>query len=108
MIDESAKQEPKELEEQDFLRIANDLREKIKKAENIKNEGKQNTLEVLDAVVRSVKAHGVSQHGLTKKKKRVALTVFERMSKAEEISQEEKAVLETLVYVTFQGIVQAK
>ena len=101
-------EEPKELTETEFLELAVVIREKIKNADNLKPEGKSATLLVFDAVVRSVKAHGISQHGITKKKKQMAMAVFQRMSNAEHIAPEEKTVLEMLVYVTYQGIVQAK
>ena len=98
---EELKKEQREIGEEEFLEVASVIREKIKNSAEIKQDGKNATLEVLDALVRSVKAHGVKQHGLTKKKKQIALTVFEKMSKA-------KAVFNSLVFITFQGIVQAK
>ena len=98
---EELKKEQREIGEEEFLEVASVIREKIKNSAEIKQDGKNATLEVLDALVRSVKAHGVKQHGLTKKKKQIALTVFEKMSKAE-------AVFNSLVFITFQGIVQAK
>ncbi|MGE4588365.1 MAG: hypothetical protein AB7E34_02140 [Acidaminococcaceae bacterium] len=105
---ESVKQEEREIGEAEFLEIATVIREKIKKSPELKQDGKTATLEVLDAIIRSVQAHGVQQHGLTKKKKQIALTVFEKMAKAEGNTEEEKAVFNSLVFITFQGIVQAK
>lgn len=105
---EELKKEQREIGEEEFLEVASVIREKIKNSAEIKQDGKNATLEVLDALVRSVKAHGVKQHGLTKKKKQIALTVFEKMSKAEDNTEEEKAVFNSLVFITFQGIVQAK
>jgi len=108
MAEEKIDKENREIDEEGFLAISEIIREKIKKSADLKPEGKSTTLEVLDAIVRSVKAHGVKQHGLTKKKKQVALTVFEKMSKAEDNTEEEKAVFNALVVITFQGITQAK
>ena len=105
---EELKKEQREIGEEEFIEVASVIREKIKNSAEIKQDGKNATLEVLDALVRSVKAHGVKQHGLTKKKKQIALTVFEKMSKAEGNTEEEKAVFNSLVFITFQGIVQAK
>ncbi len=105
---EELKKEQREIGEEEFIEVASVIREKIKNSAEIKQDGKNATLEVLDALVRSVKAHGVKQHGLTKKKKQIALTVFEKMSKAEDNTEEEKAVFNSLVFITFQGIVQAK
>ena len=105
---EELKKEQREIGEEEFIEVASVIREKIKNSAEIKQDGKNATLEVLDALVRSVKAHGVKQHGLTKKKKQIALTVFEKMSKAEDNTEEEKAVFNSLVFITFHGIVQAK
>ena len=105
---EELKKEQREIGEEEFIEVASVIREKIKNSAEIKQDGKNATLEVLDALVRSVKAHGVKQHGLTKKKKQIALTVFEKMSKAEDNTEEEKAVFNSLVFITFQGIVQVK
>ena len=105
---EELKKEQREIGEEEFIEVASVIREKIKNSAEIKQDGKNATLEVLDALVRSVKAHGVKQHGLTKKKKQIALTVFEKMSKAQDNTEEEKAVFNSLVFITFQGIVQAK
>ena len=105
---EELKKEQREIGEEEFIEVASVIREKIKNSAEIKQDGKNATLEVLDALVRSVKAHGVKQHGLTKKKKQIALTVFEKMSKAEDNTEEEKAVFNSLVFITLQGIVQAK
>lgn len=105
---EELKKEQREIGEEEFIEVASVIREKIKNSAEIKQDGKNAALEVLDALVRSVKAHGVKQHGLTKKKKQIALTVFEKMSKAEDNTEEEKAVFNSLVFITFQGIVQAK
>ena len=105
---EELKKEQREIGEEEFIEVASVIREKIKNSAEIKQDGKNATLEVLDALVRSVKAHGVKQHWLTKKKKQIALTVFEKMSKAEDNTEEEKAVFNSLVFITFQGIVQAK
>ena len=105
---EDIKKEQKEMGEEEFLNVAASVREKIKCSPELKQDGKSAALEVLDAIIRSVKAHGVKQHGLTKKKKQIALTVFEKMSKAEDNTEEEKAVFNSLVFITFQGIVQAK
>ncbi|MDD4085255.1 MAG: hypothetical protein GX084_01915 [Acholeplasmataceae bacterium] len=101
-------EEKRELDEREFLEVAAAIREKIRKSPELKADGKSAALEVLDAIARSVEAHGVRQHGLTKKKKQVALTVYERLSRDEENTREEKTVLEALVAITFQGIVQAK
>ena len=108
MAEEKMEKEQREMGEEEFLEIAVSVREKIKKSTDLKSEGKSAALEVFDAIVRSVQAHGVKQHGLTKKKKQVALTIFERMSNAEDNTKEEKAVFNALVAITFQGIVQAK
>ena len=105
---EELKKEQREIGEEEFIEVASVIREKIKNSAEIKQDGKNATLEVLDALVRSVKAHGVKQHGLTKKKKQIALTVFEKMSKAEDNTEEEKAVFNSLVFITFQGILQSK
>ena len=105
---EDVKKEQREMGGEEFLEISTVIREKIKNSAELKQDGKNITLEVLDAIIRSVKAHGVKQHGLTKKKKQIALTVFEKMSKAEDNTEEEKAVFNSLVFITFQGIVQAK
>ena len=105
---EDIKKEQREMGEEEFLKVAAVVREKIKNSSEIKQDGKNFTLEVLEAIIRSVEAHGVKQHGLTKKKKQIALTVFEKMSKAEDNTEEEKAVLNSLVFITFQGIAQAK
>lgn len=105
---EDVKKEQREMGGEEFLEISTVIREKIKNSPELKQEGKNATLEVLDAIIRSVKAHGVKQHGLTKKKKQIALTVFEKMSKAEDNTEEEKAVFNSLAFITFQGIVQAK
>ena len=98
---EELKKEQREIGEEEFLEVASVIREKIKNSAEIKQDGKNATLEVLDALVRSVKAHGVKQHGLTKKKKQIALTVFEKMSKAEDNTEEEKAVFNSLVFIYF-------
>ena len=74
---EDVKKEQREMGGEEFLEISTVIREKIKNSPELKQEGKNATLEVLDAIIRSVKAHGVKQHGLTKKKKQIALTVFE-------------------------------
>lgn len=105
---EDIKKEQREMGEEEFLEVAASIREKIKSSTELKPDGKSTTLEVLDAIIRSVKAHGVKQHGLTKKKKQIALTVFEKISKAEDNTEEEKAVFNSLVFITFQGITQAK
>ncbi|MHC1718034.1 MAG: hypothetical protein AB9883_05215 [Acidaminococcaceae bacterium] len=105
---EDIKKEQREMGEEEFLEVAEAVREKIKNSSELKQDGKNTTLEVLDAIVRSVKVHGVKQHGLTKKKKQIALTVFEKMSKLEDNTEEEKAVFNSLIFITFQGIVQAK
>ncbi|MGL5206428.1 MAG: hypothetical protein ACRC8T_02790 [Acidaminococcaceae bacterium] len=105
---EDIKKEQREMGEDEFLEVTDAVREKIKKSTDLKPEGKNTTLEVLDAIIRSVKARGVKQHGLTKKKKQIALTVFEKMSKAEDNTEEEKTVFNSLVFITFQGITQAK
>jgi len=105
---EDIKKEQKEMGEEEFLNVAASVREKIKCSSELKQDGKSAALEVLDAIIRSVKAHGVKQHGLTKKKKQIALTVFEKMSKAADNTEEEKAVFNSLVFITFQGIMQAK
>ena len=105
---EDIKKEQKEMGEEEFLNVAASVREKIKCSSELKQDGKSAALEVLDAIIRSVKAHGVKQHGLTKKKKQIALTVFEKMSGAADNTEEEKAVFNSLVFITFQGIMQAK
>lgn len=105
---EDIKKEQREMGEEEFLVVSAAVREKIKKSSELKQDGKNATLEVLDAIIRSVEAHGVKQHGLTKKKKQIALTVFEKMSNAEDNTEEEKAVFNALVFITFQGITQAK
>ena len=105
---EDIKKEQKEMGEEEFLNVAASVREKIKCSSELKQDGKSAALEVLDAIIRSVKAHGVKQHGLTKKKKQIALTVFEKMSKSADNTEEEKAVFNSLVFITFQGIMQAK
>ena len=105
---EDIKKEQREMGEEEFLEVAAAVREKIKNSSELKQEGKNIALEVLDAIIRSVEAHGVKQHGLTKKKKQIALTVFEKMSKLEDNTEEEKAVFNSLVFITFQGITQAK
>ena len=105
---EDIKKEQREMGEEEFLKVVASVREKIKNSSELKQDGKNTTLEVLDAIVRSVKVHGVKQHGLTKKKKQIALTVFEKMSKLEDNTEEEKAVFNSLIFITFQGIVQAK
>ena len=96
---EDVKKEQREMGGEEFLEISTVIREKIKNSAELKQDGKNTTLEVLDAIIRSVKAHGVKQHGLT---------IFEKMSKAEDNTEEEKAVFNSLVFITFQGIVQAK
>ena len=105
---EDIKKEQREMGEEEFLEVAAAVRGKIKNSSELKQDGKSITLEVIDAIIRSVEAHGVKQHGLTKKKKKIALTVFEKMGKAEDNTEEEKAVFNALVFITFQGITQAK
>lgn len=105
---EEIKKEQREMGEAEFLEVVASVRAKIKNSTELKQDGKNTTLEVLDAIIRSVKAHGVKQHGLTKKKKQIALTVFEKMSGAADNTEEEKAVFNSLVFITFQGITQAK
>ncbi|MHC1714377.1 MAG: hypothetical protein AB9858_02075 [Acidaminococcaceae bacterium] len=105
---EDIKKEQREMGEEEFLEVVASVREKIKNSSELKQDGKSTTLEVIDAIIRSVEAHGVKQHGLTKKKKKIALTVFEKMGKAEDNTEEEKAVFNALVFITFQGITQAK
>lgn len=105
---DTQKPEPREMDGPEFIQVAEIIRERIKTAADLKPEGRSISLEVLAAIVRSVKVHGVRQHGLTKKKKQIALAVFEKMLKDEVNTAEEKAVLETLVVVTFQGIVNVR
>lgn len=108
MAEEKITEEQKEIDEEEFLELAAGIHEKIKSSAALNVDGKSAALEVLEGIVNSVKAHGVRQHGLTKKKKQVALVVFEKMSKLQDNSEREKALYNMLVYITLEGIRQAK
>ncbi|MEG0797884.1 MAG: hypothetical protein RSC56_02640 [Acidaminococcaceae bacterium] len=95
---------PQEMGAEEFLELAAVIREKIRTSEELTAEGKKATLAVLDGVTQSVKAHGVRQHGLTKKIKRVALTVFERLSKDTTNTERETAVYQALLVMTWEGL----
>ena len=108
MAEEKRIEEEKEIGEEEFLELAAGIHEKIKNSAALNVDGKSAALEVLGGIVNSVKAHGVSQHGLTKRKKQIALVVFEKMSKLEDNSEREKALYNMVVYITLEGIRQAK
>lgn len=97
----------KVLGEEEFLLIAENIYTNIRKSADLKPDGKKATLEVLGGIIESVKAHGIKKHGLTKKKKQIALTVFERFSNDETLSEDEKAVYHALLVMTWEGIRQA-
>ena len=108
MAEEKVTEEEKEIGEEEFFELAAGIHEKIRNSSALNANGKSAALEVLGGIVNSVKAHGVSQHGLTKKKKQIALVVFEKMSKMEDNTEREKALYNMLVYITLEGIRQAK
>lgn len=95
-----------EMGAEEFLVIAAKIRNDIKTSALLKDSGRKDTLEVLDGIVQSVKAHGIRKHGLTKKKKKIALTVFERLSREEGLDAKETEVYNTLLNITLLGIRQ--
>ena len=94
----------KVLDEQQFLDIAAALRQRIVGDAELKGEGKRFTLTVLDGLISSVKVHGARQHGLTKKMLMVAMTVFKKMFDDPANTDEEKAVLDSLLVMVLHGI----
>lgn len=89
--------EPKQMDGAEFLELAQTIRGKILASEAFNGEGKTTTIEVLDGICRSIKLRGVKQHGLTKRKKQVALAVFVKLGEAEDNTLEEKAVYNALI-----------
>jgi hypothetical protein len=98
--------EEEEMGAEEFLAIAAKIRSDIKTSTLLKDSGRKDTLEVLDGIIESVKAHGIRKHGLTKKKKKVALTVFERLSREEGLTEKEVGVYNALLNITLLGIKQ--
>ena len=95
-----------EMGAEEFLVIATKIRNDIRTSALLKDSGRKDALEVLDGIVESVKAHGIRKHGLTKKKKKIALTVFERLSREEGLNEQEVGVYNALLNITLLGIKQ--
>ena len=106
MAEEVQEKEEKILDEKEFLVLAEKLRQKLVESKKLTGEGKKCSITVLDAIVNSVKVHGARQHGLTKEMLKVAMTVYGKLAEDKRRSEDERAVLKALVFMTIKAIQQ--
>ena len=96
--------EPKALDEKDFFEQEVVIRKQILGNNNLEGSQKKAALTVLDGISKSVKAHGVSQHGITKKMMMTAMDVFGKMSDDKRHSEKELEFLKMITVILMKRL----
>ena len=96
--------EPKALDEKDFFEQEVIIRKQILGNSNLEGTQKKAALTILDGISKSVKAHGVSQHGITKKMMMTAMDVFGKMSDDKRHSEKELEFLKMITVIIMKRL----
>jgi hypothetical protein len=96
--------EPTILDEKDFFEQEVLIRKQILGNTKLEGSQKKASLTILDGISKSVKVHGVKQHGITKKMLRTAIDVFGKMSDDKRHSEKELQFLRTITVLIMESL----
>lgn len=95
---------PEILDEKDFFEQEVVIRKQILSNGKLEGSQKKASLTILDGISKSVKSHGVSQHGITKKMLITAMDVFGKMSDDKRHSEKELEFLRTITIIIMKRL----
>jgi len=92
------------LGEKDFFEQETIIRKQILSNTKLEGSQKKAALTILTGISKSVKVHGVKQHGITKKMLKTAMDVFGKMSDDKRHSEKELQFIRTITVLIMESL----